>query len=106
MKKIEDALEDMLRMDMVSEKDLADVLDQVRALIRRADPGLDSDIAAAPPTRSGEPFVFEYLERLIASLEARCAGRPPDDRLRQTWQSLIGMMQHMHDVLAHEWRGH
>jgi hypothetical protein len=51
------------------------LLSQLQASIERADPELARALVAEPPRRLGEPFVFEYIDRLIAALRERIDSR-------------------------------
>ncbi len=55
----------------IKPKKLAYILARLQSSVEQADPKLARSLVAEPPRRPNEPFLIEYLDRLITALQER-----------------------------------
>ena len=88
---------------MFTRYDLIRVLTEVEGIILRVDPSLAEALGSGPPQNPEEPFLFEYLDRLIAALTSKAAGKGPLASKPAILAEMIGGLQEIRTLAAEEW---
>ncbi len=86
---------------MLDRNDLERLLKRIQRIIRNADPELAESIVAEPSRNPDEPFLFEYLDRLMAALAERIAD--PDEIARRELKLLLRYVRRIRTTSAEQW---
>lgn len=86
---------------MLDRNDLELILRRMQRSIRKADPDLARSLVAEPRRNPDEPFLFEYLDRLIAALTLKIAD--PNQAARRQMKAVLRYVRRIRLTSAEEW---
>ncbi len=86
---------------MLDRNDLEQLLRRMQRIIRNADPELARSVLAEPARNPDEPFLFEYLDRLMAALAELIAD--PNEVARRELKVLLRYVRRIRIMSAEQW---
>ena len=82
------------------------LLIRLQSAVERVDPTLAHSVGKEPPLHPDEPFLFEYIDRLVAALSKRMdAPHVSRGRGALSFAQAIGYLQGIRALAAEAWDG-
>ena len=94
----------MIRVRTLTRAEVDAMVLYLHHFIRQADAAITDTALAQPPQNPDEPFVFEYIDRVIAGLVARIEGIEDPLQLLLI-PSLSSVIDHLEGVRSAAWVG-